>query len=84
MSHYYRKAIYTVERVLPHVYFQVTGKPNIAKNTLVDFEGDLINMGSTRYRMFVKKGLDCVVLRPIRPGFFVIGCLSVMILDSRT
>jgi len=52
---------YLPEEVLPFVLFEKrkTGKSGLHQKR--DFDGDLINMASSRLQMFVQKGLTCVV-----------------------
>lgn len=52
---YIRNGKYGIEEVLSKIVPKVTGK-----NTKVDFDGDLIKMGSQRYRLFKEKGIKCV------------------------
>ena len=51
--------VYTVDEVLPHTLF-VEKRSNTAKKNKVDFDGDLINMASDRYKTFAKHGVKCV------------------------
>lgn len=59
-EHYERKGTYTVEQVLPFVYFESLSKDEGADRQLKNFDGDLIDMTSDRYRTFSAKGTDCV------------------------
>lgn len=51
---YIRKGIYSIDSVLKHVELETT------KKELVNFDGDLIKMGSDRYKTFKFKGIECV------------------------
>jgi len=53
-----RKEIYPVPLVLAQVKFVPKG---VGKNQKVDFDGDLVNMASDRYKAFAAKGCKCVV-----------------------
>ena len=57
MKHYNRKETYSIKKVLDKVIF--VSKIAGAK-MLVDFDGDLINMASDRYKTFKTKGTKCV------------------------
>lgn len=52
-NQYIRKEVYTIEEVLKHVYIDST------KEDLVEFDGDMMKMGSDRYKTFKYKGLEC-------------------------
>ena len=55
-SHYERKAVYTLEQVLPFVIFVGLSDIKPFKN----FDGDPIKMTSDRYKLFASKGVQCV------------------------
>lgn len=59
MKEYYtRKGVYKIEEVLPFVVF----KPKKCKDpdTHKDYDGDLVNMTSDRYKTFKLNGTKCV------------------------
>lgn len=51
---YIRKETYPIDAVLKHVHLDTT------KKHLVEFDGDMMKMGSDRYKTFKFKGLKCV------------------------
>lgn len=57
---YYRKDVYSLERVMPFIYTVERAKLYKLENSLIDYDGDAINMSSPRLVMFLKKGVICV------------------------
>jgi hypothetical protein len=53
---YIRKKIYNINEVLQHI--SIDG--NKTNNIQIDFDGDLMNMGSDRYKTFFLKGTRCI------------------------
>ena len=53
-----RKEIYPVEMILKQVQFKDKRE---AQQSKVDFDGDLINMASDRYKLFYNQGCKCCV-----------------------
>ncbi len=55
---YHRKETYSIEAVLPFVpEKRRTGKP---RKTQREYDGDIINMASTRFILFKEKGVTCI------------------------
>ena len=52
-----RKEIYSIEDVLSNTFMD---KRKSNKETLVDYDGDLMKMASERYKCFMKSGTKCV------------------------
>jgi len=59
MGKYIKKESYPLGKVFPHVEF--LGPKNSKKNHRIDFDGDLVFMGSQRYQLFALKGVKCCV-----------------------
>lgn len=54
---YMRKGTYSIQAVLSKI---IHNHPANCISPRVNFDGDLIKMGSIKYRMFAEKGLSCV------------------------